>query len=305
MNKRVLVLTLLSAATAAAQPAATPASAPQPPGYQPTVEASAAPAAPPPDAGPPEPKFGDFNAGGQARFPNGPDEMGQFASFNWVAADIKGRFYLLKTVTVNANIPLAVKKPDTIDMGMTDPKLFGGFTLNLDARLPIKKGALPMMKFDTDIGAVLTFGYMRDGAMLLSEKDYPKFVGDLQPGFSGALVTKIKLGSVLDFSLLPAWVYQAGAMESSEAIQVPLALGIGLGKLLKLNLELGIYTGDDYSLRARNGGRIATGASLDVRISHILIHAGAGAASLLVDPAGVYPTVSDSFYVDLNAKYVK
>jgi hypothetical protein len=262
-------------------------------------------APPPKPTGPKEPKFGDFNAGGQARFPNGPDEAGTFASFNWVAADLKGRFYLLKTVTVNGTVPLAVKKPDTIDMGMTDPKLIGGFLVNLDARLPIKKGALPMMKYDTDIGAILTFGYMRDGAMLLSEKDYPKFVGSMKPGFSGALVTKLKLGSVLDFSLLPAWVYQAGEMDASQAIQVPLALGIGLGSLLKLNLELGIYTGDDYSLRAKNGGRIATGASLDIKISHILIHAGAGAASLLVDPAGVYPTVSDSFYVDLNAKYAK
>ena len=277
----------------------------QPAGYQPTVDASAAPAAPPPNAGPKEPKFGDFKAGGQARFPNGPDEDNKFASFNWVAADLKGTFHLLKTVTVNANIPLAVKKPDTIDMGMTDPKLFGGFTLNLDARLPIKKGALPMMKVDTDIGAILTFGYMRDGAMLLSEKDYPKFVGDLKPGFSAALVTKLKLGSVLDFSLLPAWVYQAGEMDASQAIQVPLALGIGLGSLLKLNLELGVFTGDDYSLRAKNGGRIATGASLDIKISKILIHAGAGAASLITDAAGVYPTVGDSFYVDLNAKYVK
>jgi hypothetical protein len=274
---------------------------------QSTLDPSAAISAPapPPDNKPKEPKFGDFNAGGQARFPNGPDEAGNFASFNWVAADLKGRLYLLKTVTVNANIPLAVKKPDTIDMGMTDPKLFGGFTLNLDARLPIKKGALPMMKYDTDIGAILTFGYMRDGAMLLSEKDYPKFVGNMEPGFSGALVTKLKMGSVLDFSLLPAWVYQAGEMDASQAIQVPLALGIGLGSLLKLNLELGIYTGDDYSLRAKNGGRVATGASLDIKISHILIHTGAGAASLITDAAGVYPTISDSFYVDLNAKYVK
>jgi len=120
-----------------------------------------------------------------------------------------------------------------------------------------------------------------------------------------ALVTKLKFGSVLDFSLLPAWVHQSGEMESRDAIQVPLALGVGLGSLLKLNLELGIYTGDDYSLRAKNGGRIATGASIDLKISKILIHLGAGAASLLVDQAGVYPTVSDSFYVDVNAKYVK
>jgi hypothetical protein len=297
MNKLALVLTMVSAATVSAQPA------PMPPPPQPTTDPSVAANTPPPDNTPREPKFGDFNAGGQARFPNGPDEDNNFASFNWVAVDLKGRFYLLESVTVNANVPLAVKKPDTIEMGTVDPKLFGGFTVDLDARLPIKKGALPMVKFDTDIGVRLAFGYMREGAMLLSEKDYPRFVGDLHPGTALGVITKVKLGSVVDFSLLPTWVYQGGDMESAEGIQVPLGLGIGLGSLLKLNLELGVYTGDDYSLRASNGGRLATGASLDLKIGHILLHAGAGAASLLT--GGVYPTVGDSFYVDHNAKYVK
>jgi hypothetical protein len=146
---------------------------------------------------------------------------------------------------------------------------------------------------------------MREGAMLLSEKDYPLFVGDMKPGANLGVVTKLKMGSVVDFSLLPSWVYQSGTMDSHQAIQVPLALGIGLGSLLKLNLELGIYTGDDYSLRPSNDGRIATGASLDIKISHLLFHAGAGAASLITSPEGVYPTIGDSFYVDVNAKYVK
>ena len=42
-----------------------------------------------------------------------PTEAGKFATFNWVAFDMKARYFLLDSVTVNANIPIAVKKPDT------------------------------------------------------------------------------------------------------------------------------------------------------------------------------------------------
>ena len=298
MTRLAVVLTLLGTASAAAQTTETP-----PP--QPTTDPSASPNAPLEEPKK-EPQRGDFDFGGQARFPNGPDEMGEFASFNWVALDLKGRYYLLKTVTANLNIPIAVIKPDTVmtpDGAMVDPSLFGGFTANIDARLPLKKGSLPMMKFDTDIGLALTFGYMREGAMLLSEKDYPLFVGDMQPGVGLGLITKLKMSSVLDFSLLPTWVYQSGTAESLQAVQIPLALGIGLGSLLRVNLELGVYTGDDYSFSGDEGGRIATGASLDLKIGPMLFHLGAGVASLLT--GGVYPTISDSVYVDVNAKYVK
>ena len=71
--------------------------------------------------------------------------------------------------------------------------------------------------------------------------------GGFQPGFAGGLITKIKLSSLLDFALLPTWVFQKGEMESLQAVQIPLALQVALGSLLKLNLELGVYTGDDYS----------------------------------------------------------
>jgi hypothetical protein len=81
---------------------------------------------------------------------------------------------------------------------------------------------------------------------------------------------------------MPTWVYQSGEMESLTSIQVPMALGIALGSLL----TLGIFTGDDDSLRGRNGGRIAAGGSLDVKVGPILVHAGAGVASLL--PGGPY-----------------
>ena len=42
--------------------------------------------------------------------------------------------------------------------------------------------------------------------------------------------------------------------------------------------------------------------SADLGIGPILAHAGAGVASLLT--GGMYPTFSDSVYIDVNAKYV-
>jgi hypothetical protein len=336
MQQLALVLTLLGVAgTATAQPSTntsppqgSPPEGTQPDGTQPapdatqppqqpttsgapmstlsTLDASATPTMPPEQkSGPKEPKAGDFNAGGQARFPSGPDETGQFASFNWVAADLKGRYYLLKTVTLDANIPLAIIKPDTVGMMGPEPKMFGGFTLTLDAR--VKAPKMPGVKYDTDIGAALTFGYMREGAMLLSDKDYPLFLGDLKPGFAGGLITKVKLSSLVDFSFIPTWVYQSGSTESLQAIQIPISLILKLGEVAKLSFDLGVYTGDDYSARAKNGGRLTTGAALDLKIGPMLLHAGAGFASLLTDDMrpGAYPTITDSFYVDLNAKYAK
>lgn len=280
MNKFVLALTMLTSSLAAAQSESTPEDG---------------------DNKPKEPQRGDFNAGGQARFPGGPDEMGEYASFNWVAVDMKARYYLLKQVTLDANVPLAIIHPDTVGPMGPEPSTFGGGTLTLDARM--KAPQMPGIKYETIVGLDLTFGYMKEGAMLLSEKDYPLFLGDMKPGFAGGLVTKIKLSSLIDFAFQPTWVYQKGSAESLTAVQIPLALQIAVGSLARVNLETGIYTGDDYSFSGDNGGRIATGLSLDLKLGHILLHAGAGVASLLT--GGLYPTISDSFYVDLNAKYAK
>ena len=319
MKQLACVLTLLSTATAVAQPSTTtsppqptPPTAPttppapdagQPQAPQSTLSSSAAPPLPQEEKKdkPKEPKAGDFNAGGQARFPSGPDENNEFASFNWVAVDLKGRYYLLKNITLDANIPLAVKKPDTVGPMGPEPSLFGGITLTLDARISAPK--MPGIKYDTTVGLNLTVGYMKQGAMLLSDKDYPLFIGDMKPGFAGGLVTKVKLSSLLDFSLVPTWVFQSGKPESLTAIQIPLALEIRLASVAKLNAELGIYTGDDYAFSGDEGGRIATGASLDLKLGPILLHTGAGVASLLT--GGAYPTIKDSFYVDVNVKYAK
>ena len=283
---RVVTLVCLACSSALAQP-----SADQP---QPATE----------DAKPKEPGRGDFDAGAQARFPSGPDDMGQYASFNWVAADLKGRYYLLDQIYVDGLIPLAVKKPDAPMIGgaaVDDPRMIGGIQARLEAKLAVPK--MPLINYDTEIGLDLTLGYMREGAMLLSDKDFPLFTGDFKPGIGTGLLMRVKLSSVLDFSLVPAWVYQSGTMESLTAVQIPMALRVALGDLVKVSADVGVYTGDDYSFSGDNGGRISTGAALDIKLGFIALHTGAGVASLLT--GGMYPSISDSVYVDVNVKYVK
>jgi hypothetical protein len=307
-NISLVLAVLLGAAPALAQPGTPSPSDPnQPPTTGPPMPATdpnamlyASPA-PAPAEKKKEPGRGDFDAGGQVRLPNGPDEAGEYATFNWIAFDMKARYFLLDQVTLNANIPLAVKKPDTIDMGMTDPRLIGGMSVRLDAAF--SGDGLPMMRKGTKIGLSLGAAYMREGAMLLSEKDFPLFRGDFKPGLTCALITKVKLGEVVDFSLTPALIYQSGTMESLTAVQIPMALILKLGDVAKVSAELAVNTGDNYSFSGDEGGRISTGAALDLKIGPMLLHAGAGVASLLT--GGAYPTISDSFYIDLNAKYAK
>ena len=264
---------------------------------------------PPPEEKKKEPGRGDFDAGGQVRLPNGPGEDDTYAAFNWIALDLKGRYFLLDQVTLNGNIPLALIHPDSIKMDTVEPKMFGGMTVRLDAIFTAPQ--LPMFpsKGENKLGLSLTGGYMREGAMLLTEKDFPLFVGDMKPGFAGALVTRLALASVVDLSLTPAWIYQAGTTNSHKAIQVPLALIIKVGDLIKLSTDLNIATGDDYSMRGKNGGRLGAGVALDVKIGPILAHVGTGVASLLTgDPMttqAAYPSIKDSVYFDLNVKYAK
>ncbi|HUS29920.1 MAG TPA: hypothetical protein VMZ53_15550 [Kofleriaceae bacterium] len=330
MKKTGLVLAVLlgTAPSAVAQPG-TPTPSDPPPDPQPAQPTSPGPTstldsgvgmpamtttpgadkpAPPRAQKKKEPGRGDFDAGGQVRLPNGPDENSKYAAFNWIAFDMKGRYFLLDQVTLNGNIPLAVKKPDML-MNGADPRLFGGMTVRLDAIFTAPKMPMVPSKGESKIGLSLTGAYMREGAMLLTDKDFPLFVGDMKPGFAGALVTRVALASVVDFSLMPAWIYQSGTTDSHKAVQIPMALIIKIGDLIKLSTDLNIATGDDYSMRGKNGGRLGAGVALDLKIGPILGHVGTGVASLLTgDPMttkAVYPSISDSVYFEINAKYVK
>jgi hypothetical protein len=248
---------------------------------------------------PEKPGRGDFDAGGRVRLPSGPDEMGEFATFNWIAFDLNGRYFLLDSVTVNGDIPLAVKKPGTF-MG-EDTSLIGGIDVNLEARLP--KMPFAPEKYKTEIGIKLGGAYMREGAMLLSEKDFPVYTGSFKPGFRGGLITKVQLSSLVDFSLTPDFVFQSGEAENLTAVQIPLSLILRLGSLVALSADAGVFTGDDFSFSGDDGGRISLGAALDLKLGPILLHTGAGFASLLT--GGLYPEIGDSIYIDLNVKYAR
>ncbi len=300
-----LCLTAALAGRVAAQDAAsTDAASLDDPGADPGADSGADPgaeASAPAPAGPRPPGRGDLDAGGQVRLPSGPDEMGQFASFHWVAVDLQGKYYLLDSVTVNATMPVALIKPEALPDG-TEPSMFGGAAITLDARLP--KLDLPLatraMK-DTDLGVTLTAAYMRQGAMLLGPRDYPLFTGGFEPGVAAGLTTKVKLGSVVDLRLLPQILYQRGETEAANGVQVPMSLIVKLGSLLAVSADLAVNTGDDYALGADDGGRIALGAAIDVKLGPIATHLGAGLASLLT--GGAYPTIRDSMYFDINVKY--
>jgi hypothetical protein len=246
--------------------------------------------APPPEQkdGEKKPKRGDFDAGGQLRFPSGPGDDGTYGTFNFVGFDAKGRYFVLDQLTLDAAIPLAPKhaKPGGLETSM-----IGGFMVG------------PNLSIGKMLGLRLQLGMLKERAVLLSEKDAPIFVGDLKFATTVGPWIKFKRWG-LDFNTAPSIVYQAGD-ESVTAVQLPLAASVSLGKLLKTSVETGIYTGDDFKLGPSGGGRIALGAAIDVKIGKIIAHAGAGVASLLTDEMGAYHSISDSVYVDLNAKYVK
>lgn len=238
------------------------------------------------------PRRGTFDAGGKLRFPNGPDEMGQFAQFNWVAVDLQGRYFVLDQLSLEG---LVLTAPVHQDLGMTESKIFGGFLVG------------PTLNLDKAFGIDVKLGALTQNAVLLSAKDAPIYVGDLD--LAAKLGPWIKLHRFgLDLDLVPQVTFQ-NTDDKIVALQVPVSAAVSLGRAFKLAAEVGIYTGDDLDPRPSQGGRIAAGAAIDVKVGHILVHAGAGFASLLTtdDPSGgnLYSSIGDSVYVDLDAKYVK
>lgn len=233
---------------------------------------------------------GNFNAGGKVRFPNGPDEMGDFKSFNWVAVDLHGKYNITNMIGVGGTIPLAVKKPDGFSV-------FGGML------------ARPELRLGATIGAYVDIGFLKERAVLLSDKDYPAYVEDADYTLATRVGPWIKLkANVVYLSVLPAFVYQAaGQAEAVTGFQLPLNAMLRAGELLKVSADLGIYSGDDFKLGAADGGRIAIGAGVDIKVGHIALHLGTGLASLLTsdEMGAAYPSIGKSLYFDINAKYVK
>jgi hypothetical protein len=183
--------------------------------------------------------------------------------------------------------------------------MIGGMKVTLDAKLPKLDVPFAPKAKDSEVGLLLSGVYMREGAMLLSDKDFPLFIGDFKPGMSAGLTLKAKVSTLVDFSLVPIFVYQTGTEESVNAVQIPMSTILKVGSLLKLSADVGIFTGDDFKFGGSSGGRISLGAAIDLKIGPIMAHAGTGFASLLVGDETMYPTVGDSLYIDLNAKYVK
>jgi len=235
-----------------------------------------------------QPGRGDFDAGGQLRFPSGPGDDGTYGTFNFVGLDLKGRYFVLDQLTVNGTIPLA---PLHAAPGGEDTSMLGGFM------------AGPELALGKALGLRVQLGMLKERAVLLSEKDAPIYVGDLHFATTVGPWLKIKRFG-LDLATAPSIVYEGGD-DSVTGLQVPVSAAVALGTLVKASVDAGVYTGDGLDVRPSQGGRIALGAALDVKIGRIIAHAGAGVASLLTDPMGMYPTIKDSIYVDVNAKFAK
>jgi hypothetical protein len=257
------------------------------------AQAPAEPAAPKPPLPAPEEKKpeednpeakGKFNAGVGARFPSGPDDKGKFGSFNWIAVDLKGRYNPSDFVSTYLYMPLAVKRPD-----LPDANMLGGFT---------GRGELG---FGKTLGVGLTLGAMRQGAFLLSEKDYPYYRGKLSLGTALGPYLRLDLYGVY-LSVVPQVVLQYG---SGVAAQIPISARVNLLDLLSVSADAGVFTGPKMRFGPAGGGRIYAGASVDLKLKPIILHLGAGVASLITDPAGVYPSIKESIYFDLNVKYAK
>jgi hypothetical protein len=286
------------------EPAATPTPAPAAIAPAPALAPAAAdstsasasttvePAAPTPDN--PDAK-GKFNAGGALAFPSGPDDTGKYASFNWVKLNAIGRYNPSDLTRVYINIPVAVKKAD---LPGESPSMFGGVTARGELGAKVA-------------GVQVTVGMMKEGAFFYSDKMFPLYVGDYEPAVSIGPYINIKHWG-LYFMTAPAIAYQKsgglklnGTNDGGAAVQLPLSAAVHLGSLLEVAADTGLYTGNGFSFDAKQNASIFAGGSLTVKVKPVMVHLGAGVASLLTDQMAAYHSIGDSVYFDLNVKYVK
>lgn len=210
-------------------------------------------------------------------------------SFNFIGLELGGRYNVSDNISVGARIPFAVKKPDGF-------AVFGGAY----ARAELRLGA--------SIGAFAEAGFSKYGSALLSAQDAPIYVDALD--YEGAFLlgpwVRVKAGPTY-LSFEPAFVYQLGDPEAITGVQFPVTAMFRASGGLKAGAKVGIYTGDDFKLGAKDGGRIATGLVVDVAVSSILVRAEAGLSSLLVNDdmgsTALYRSIGKTAYVALNLMY--
>jgi hypothetical protein len=227
---------------------------------------------------------GHYAAGIKVMVASGLDD-----SFNFIGVTPWGRYNVSDSISVGARIPLAVSKPD----GFT---VFGG----LMARAEIRLGAT--------IGAFGEAGFLKHGAVLLSEQDAPFFLD--AEGVDYDFATRIGLwvrvkGGPTYLSFDPAFAYQPGDPEAITGIQFPVTALFRAGSVAHAGAQVGIYTGDDFKMGADDGGRVAAGLVADVAVSKIKLMFGAGISSVLTDDMGFYTSVGKALYVSVNLAYVK
>jgi hypothetical protein len=208
-------------------------------------------------------------------------------SFNFVGLDLQGRYNVSDSIAVGARIPFAVVKPDGF-------AVFGGMM----ARASIRLGAT--------IGAAAEVGFLKYGAVLLSQQDAPLYGDGADYELAAAVgpTVTVKAGPTY-LSFHPKLVYQPGDAEAITGIQFPVAAKFRVGGLALIGAQVGLYTGDDFKLAADEGGRIATGLVADVKVSSIALQLAAGFASLLTDEAAPYTSIGKSVYATVGLMYVK
>ena len=208
-------------------------------------------------------------------------------SFNFIGLQLEGRYNVSDNIAVGARIPLAVSKPDGFGV-------FGGAM----ARAELRLGAT--------IGAMAEVGFLKHGAVLLSNQDAPIYVDDADYDFALALGpwVRAKAGPTY-LSFEPAFVYQPGDPEAIMGVQFPVTALFRAGSVAHFGAQVGIYTGDDFKLGADEGGRVAAGLVADVKVSTIALRFAGGFASLLTDDMGLYTSVGKSVYVTVGLAYQK
>ncbi len=206
-------------------------------------------------------------------------------SFNFIGIEPGGRYNLTDAISVGARIPLVVKKPD-------GAAAFGGMM----ARAELRLGAT--------IGAAIEGGFSKNGGALLSSQDAPVYADAAD--YAAAVVVgpwvRFKGGPTY-LSFNPAFVYQAGDPKIT-GLQFPVTAMFRMSGVLQAGGQLGVYTGDDFKMGAKDGGRVALGALVNLNVSSITVQGAAGFSSLLTDDASpLYTSIGKAVYVTFGLIY--